>query len=243
MRAMAFKSENHLRYRPPDDWTRLSIQEVLQRSGKSTADDRQLDMLRSYGTKDAYIYCAGDLRILEKKCVSIVGTRECTDEGWTRSSRLGRELAAADVSVMSGIAKGIDTAALSAAIEAGGRVAGVIGTPLNKAYPAENADLHEVIYRNHLLISPFAEGEKVFKSNFPKRNRVMALLSNATVIVEASDTSGTLHQAAECVRQNRWLFILKSVADNERLKWPKDFLGKPKVAVLTNTDQLLEAIA
>jgi DNA processing protein len=74
-----------------------------------------------------------------------VGTREATDDGWKRASRLGRELAASAIVVMSGLAKGIDTAALTGAIEAGGKTVGVIGTPLGKAYPVENAALQENI--------------------------------------------------------------------------------------------------
>jgi DNA processing protein len=71
----------------------------------------------------------------------------------------------------------------------------------------------------------------------------MALISDATVVVEALDTSGTLHQAAECARLGRWLFIMKSVAEDPNLKWPKGFLGKPKTAVLEKTEDIISAIA
>jgi DNA processing protein len=124
----------------------------------------------------------------------------------------------------------------------GGRVAAVIGTPLDKAYPAENAELQHDIYRRHLLMTPFCVGERVFRSNFPTRNRVMAAISDATAIIEASDTSGTLHQAAECVRLGRWLFIAKSVVDDPQLTWPARFLGQPKVRVLVSTSDILDAI-
>jgi DNA processing protein len=70
----------------------------------------------------------------------------------------------------------------------------------------------------------------------------MAALSDATIIVEASDTSGTLHQAAECVRLGRWLFILKSVADDRSLEWPPRFLGKPNFEVLNGIDDVLQRI-
>lgn len=127
-------------------------------------------------------------------------------------------------------------------MQSGGRTIGVIGTPLAKAYPAENADLQEEIYARHLLVSPFAPGDVVFKGNFPKRNRVMALLTDATVIVEASDTSGSLHQAAECLRSDRWLFIMKTVAENPALTWPAKFLGNPKVCVLSNVNEIISRI-
>jgi DNA processing protein len=119
----------------------------------------------------------------------------------------------------------------------------VIGTPLSKAYPIENAALQETIYREHLLISPFAEGQAIFKSNFPARNRVMAAISDATVIIEASDTSGTLHQAAECTRLKRWLFIPQPVVEDPSIKWPAKFLSYERAVTLTHVSDILERIA
>jgi DNA processing protein len=91
-------------------------------------------------------------------------------------------------------------------------------------------------------MSPFKEGDRVFKSNFPVRNRVMAAVSDATVIIEATDTSGTLHQAAECVSLGRWLFIARSVVEDKTLKWPAKFLNQPKVGVLSSPDEVMSAI-
>ena len=233
------RSPSRSRYRAPDEVSCNELQTVLQQSGRSAKSDEQFDLLRTPTRRDVALYHAGDLDILKSPTVSIVGTREVSDEGWKRATRLARGLAEQGVTVMSGLARGVDTAALTGAMRAGGRVAAVIGTSLEKAYPAENVELQEEIYRSHLLISPFANGEPVFKSNFPKRNRVMALLSDATVIVEASDTSGTLHQAAECQRLGRWLFIAKSVVDDASLKWPKSFLGKPRTAILGEMSDIL----
>lgn len=174
--------------------------------------------------------------------VSIVGTREVSDEGRARARRLAKELATAGIVVVSGLARGIDTAAHMGAIEAGGRTIAVIGTPLDKAYPIENADLQKDIYDHHLLVSPFKIGEPVFKGNFPKRNRVMAALSDATVIIEASDTSGTLHQAAECQRLGRWLFIVQSLVENHDLTWPQKFLAGHKTRVLSSTKSILDVV-
>jgi predicted Rossmann fold nucleotide-binding protein DprA/Smf involved in DNA uptake len=91
-----------------------------------------------------------------------------------------------------------------------------------------DVEYQEQIWREHLLISPFPEGRLVFRSNFPQRNRVMAALSDATVIIEAYDTSGTLHQAAECQRLGRWLFIARAVADDPSLTWPQNSCIIPK---------------
>lgn len=241
-RAQAPLSEASGRYRAPLIVKTATLQGVLQRFGRSAGADKQLDILRSYGTKDVFLYYAGDLELLRRRAVSVVGTRDVSKDGRQRAMRLARELVDAGIVVMSGLAKGVDHAAHSAAIEAAGFTAAVIGTPLTKAYPAENARLQEEIYANHLLVSPFDDGEPVFKGNFPKRNRVMALLSDATVIVEASDTSGTLHQAAECQRQDRWLFIMKSVVDDPRVSWPQKFLGHPKTRILSSTREIVDAI-
>lgn len=230
------------RYQAPSHQRTVTLQGLLQKYGRSTGSDKQLDMLRNYGAKDVFIHYAGNIDLLSKMSVSIVGTREISEMGTKRARRLAQELAEEGVLVMSGLAKGVDAVAHVAAISAGGSTAAVIGTPLNKAYPAENGQLQEEIYSDHLLVSPFEEGAPVFKANFPKRNRVMALLSDATVIVEASDTSGTLHQAAECQRNGRWLFIMKSVAEDPGLTWPRKFLNHPKTKVLASTRDLFDAM-
>jgi DNA protecting protein DprA len=229
-------------YQKPTEQRIVSLNDLLKKVDRSPLEKKQLDLLGRGDNADIDLYYAGLLDILGARAVSIVGTREVSAEGAARARKLARELAAVGVVVVSGLAKGVDAEALSSAIDAGGKTVAVIGTPLSKAYPAENSKLQETIYREHLLISPFADGEQVFRSNFPKRNRVMAALSDATVIVEASDTSGTLHQAAECQRLGRWLFIMRSVAEDPGLSWPRNFIGKPNVAVLSKTSDIFDAL-
>lgn len=188
------------------------------------------------------IWCAGDTSLLKSRCIAIVGTRSVTEDGARRSRRLAKELAAAGVVVVSGLAKGVDTEALQSAIENGGRVIAVIGTPITQAYPAENKHLQERIYREHLLISQFEPGERVFPSNFPERNKLMAAISDGTAIVEAGETSGTLHQAAECMRLGRWLFICKNVVENPDLQWPTRFVEYERCITLHSTPDILRAI-
>ncbi|MFP2873768.1 DNA-processing protein DprA [Acetobacter tropicalis] len=234
------------RYQAPLDPQQADLLELASSTGRPFKDEKQIDLLRPAGASrgtGVKVYYAGDISILGMKCVSIVGTREVTEAGFKRAHRLARELSEAGIAVVSGLAKGVDTAALTGAERAGGRTIAVIGTPLNKAYPSQNAALQERIWHNQLLLTPFAEGEAVFRSNFPKRNRVMAALSDATVIVEASDTSGTLHQAAECQRLGRWLFIMRSVLDDPTVTWPERFIDKPMVKVLSNTFELISCIS
>jgi len=229
------------RYSPPETVARFSLRQMLIEFGRSPLSQNQMKLLDSR-ERDIEIFICGDRLLNNLPTVSIVGTRDVSEPGRQRAARLARELAASHVVVMSGLARGVDTAALEAAAAAGGHVAAVIGTPVDKAYPAENAGLQEIIYRDHLLVSPFAIGTQTFRGNFPRRNRVMAALSDATVIVEASDTSGTLHQAAECHRLGRWLFIMKSVVDDKSLSWPTSFLRGEKTMVLESTVQLVNAV-
>jgi len=234
------------RYCPPVDVRAVPFADLLAAGGRDALDAKQFDLLgsvtKSDNTGHGRVYVAGDETLLSKRCIAVIGARKASDMGRRRARQLGRQLAEAGVVVVSGLAAGIDTAALTGAMEAGGRVIAVIGTPLQQAYPASNRELQERIYSEHLLISQFAQSERVYPSNFPARNRTMAALSDASVVIEASDTSGTLHQAAECQRLGRWLVIARSVVADPSLTWPAKFVGKPKTVILETTPQLLRTI-
>lgn len=174
-------------------------------------------------------YYQGDIGLLDSRCISVVGARECTPEGAKRAAKLAKGLVEHGFTVVSGLAKGIDTAAMEAAMEAGGHTIGVIGTPIDQAYPKENEALQAKVAKNHLVVSqvPFyrysQESFKAKRIHFPQRNETMAAVSEATVIVEASDTSGTLTQARACVQQGRKLFILNSCFENPKITWPAKY--------------------
>lgn len=233
------------RYTPPGSVRQVTFEHLLSDLGLPSLQSNQLSLIAGGHklTPDFPVWLAGDLDVLRQTAVSVVGAREVSEEAAARARKMGRLLAEAGVTVVSGLAHGVDTHALTAAINAGGRVAAVIGTPINQAYPAANAGLHETIYRRHLLISQFAEGSRVFKTNFPARNRLMASLTLGTVIVEASDSSGTLHQAVECTRLKRWLFVLKSVVDDPFLKWPAQFRATyDRFVVVESVEDILERV-
>lgn len=171
------------------------------------------------------LYLEGDVGLLRSPPrVAVVGSRKPTSLGLRRAVRLCRLLAAEGVTVTSGLAAGIDTAAHQTAISAGGRTIAVLGTPIDEAHPKANRRLQETIGRDHLLVSQFPPSHPVLRGNFPRRNRTMALLCDASVIVEAGDSSGTLSQGWEALRLGRPLFILKSVIDHNELKWPREML-------------------
>jgi DNA processing protein len=189
-----------------------------------------------------YLWLEGDRSLLRPRPrVSIVGTRKPSPEGLKRAARLARELVAHDVVVVSGLARGLDTAAHRSCIENGGRTIAVLGGPLESVYPPENAGLQRVIAAEHLVVSQFAPGNRIRPTNFPRRNRTMALLTDATVIVEAGEGSGTLSQGWEALRLGRALFIMKSVAEDRALLWPAEMLGYG-AEVLSGSQELLDRL-
>ncbi len=178
------------------------------------------------------LYFMGWWSLVSTPCVAVVGSRKPSEDGLRRARKLTRNLVADGWTIVSGLADGIDTAAHTTAIEAGGFTIGVLGTPLHIAYPRKNAELQKRLARDHLVISQvpvYRYSQDDYRSNrafFPLRNHTMSALSAATVIVEASDTSGTLFQARRVLRQGRKLVILDSCFRNPKLEWPRHLQAK-----------------
>jgi DNA processing protein len=167
------------------------------------------------------IYISGKLRLpLLHPRVAIVGTRHPSDDGRGIAARISSKLAAGGVVVVSGLARGIDTASHTAAINAGGTTIAVIGTPLSRSYPAENTELQRQIATGHLVVSQFPEGHPVLPGNFVVRNRTMALIADASVIVESGEGGGSLNQGWETLRLGRPLFIHEREFEKPNLTWP-----------------------
>jgi len=194
------------------------------------------------------LYYQGIWEISYFPSVAVVGSRKPSEEGIARTRRLVKNLVDRGYVVASGLATGIDTAAHTAAIEAGGLTMAVIGTPLGDIYPKENAELQKHLAEKHLLVSQVPvlkyhkQHWKVNRSFFPERNATMSALTDATIIVEASDTSGTLIQARAALYQKRKLFILNSCFERDDITWPARFakLGAIRVRDL---DDIWEHLA
>ena len=189
------------------------------------------------------LYYRGAWEITETRCVAVVGSREATEDGIRRAERLARELVERDFTVVSGLAKGVDTvAAHSAAISLGGRTIAVIGTPLGECYPKENRQLQEEIAKQHVLISQVPvlrysrQAPPQNRLFFPERNVTMSALTEGTIIVEAGDTSGTLTQARAALHQGRKLFILESCFNRSDITWPTRFEAEGAIRVRGSDD-------
>jgi DNA recombination-mediator protein A len=134
--SQSMQTSEHRRsgYNPPRERYAVAFSDLLLRIGRAPLEDRQMDFLReSSPRREVTAFYAGDMDILDAPTVSIVEMREVSDAGWKRAAQLARDLVKAEVTIVSGLAKGVDTAALTSAIDNGGHVAAVIGTPLDKA--------------------------------------------------------------------------------------------------------------
>lgn len=176
------------------------------------------------------------------KRIAIVGSRNASEDGIRRTKKLVKLLVQEGYTIVSGLAKGIDTAAHTTAIENGGSTIAVIGTPITEYYPSENKILQDIIAEKYLLVSQvpiWRYSKQDYRSNrlfFPERNATMSALAQATVIVEASDTSGTLTQARAALQQGRKLFILDNCFRDPKLTWPARFQEQGAIRVTDIND-------
>lgn len=193
-------------------------------------------------TAPEFLFMRGDALLLEKPIISIVGSRNASDEGKERATKLAYHLTNRDIIIASGLARGIDKAAHRGAYLANKKTIAVIGTPLNKVYPKEHEELQEIIGKEGLVISQFAPGLPVQRFNFPARNATMSGISIATIVIEAGETSGSLIQAREALKQGRKVFIPQSALDNPKLKWPKQFVEKKGASKFVNLEDLLNQL-
>ena len=185
----------------------------------------------------ALFYYQGWWDLVASRSVAVIGTRKPSREGLTRTRQVVRELVKNKFTVVSGLASGIDTAAHETVMEENGNTIAVLGTPLSHVYPKENQELQKTIAKHKLVISQvpvkFYESQD-YRSNrtfFPERNVTMSALTEATIIIEAGETSGTLFQARAAVNQNRKLFILDSCFRNVHITWPEKYVKKGAIRV------------
>ena len=167
-------------------------------------------LLREIADPPVTLYVRGAwLECLDAPCVAIVGSRRCSTYGQNVASLLARDLAARGVTIISGLARGIDAAAHRGALEAGGRTVGVLGTGVDEVYPRDHKKLaEEMLERGGALVSQFPLGTPPIPENFPYRNRIISGLSLGVVLVEAAENSGSLITARLAIEQNREVFAV-----------------------------------
>jgi DNA processing protein len=172
------------------------------------------DLLRHIGQPPPVVYFYGNSALLEMTSVAVVGSRAATSYGRRVGRTIARDLGLAGICVVSGLALGIDAAAHSGALDAAGATIGVLGCGLDVVYPRGNRHLYERLRASGLLISEYPLGTRPEGFRFPARNRIIAGLSRAVVVVEASKKSGSLITVQHALEQGREIFSVPGQVDS-----------------------------
>jgi DNA processing protein len=154
-----------------------------------------------------FLYVRGELRSSEQ-AVAVVGSRRASTYGMITTERIATELAEQGITVVSGMARGIDTAAHRGALKGGGRTIGVLGCGIDVVYPPENRKMFDAVVERGALVSEFPMGTSPLAENFPRRNRIISGLSRGVLVVEAMQQSGSLITAQFALEQGREVFAI-----------------------------------
>jgi DNA processing protein len=197
--------------------------------------------LRSVYDRPPFLFVRGRLEPGDERAIAVVGTRRASDEGLRQADRLARGLVDRGVTVVSGLAAGIDTAAHEAALAAAGRTVAVMGTGIRRVYPRENAELAErIVASGGALLSQFWPDSPPTRYRFPMRNRTMSGLARGTVVVEASDTSGARMQARIALEHGRRVFLFSGLVTRE--PWAQRVREHPAATEVSSADDVLKVL-
>ena len=177
-----------------------------------------------------FLFVRGALSPSDARSVAVVGTRNASVEGLTRARTMACGLTQQGVTVVSGLARGIDAAAHMATLDEGGRTIAVIGTGITRTYPREHADLAERIAGSGAIVSQFWPDAPPTRYSFPMRNVTMSGISQGTVVIEASSTSGAKMQARLALEHGKYAFLIDSLVT--RQPWARTYLQRrPRWAI------------
>jgi DNA processing protein len=194
--------------------------------------------LRMVHDRPPALFVRGELREGDERSVAIVGTRSASERGIEQAGSVARSAVDAGYVVVSGLAAGIDTAAHTGTIDAGGRTLAVIGTGIREVFPKQNADLQERLARETAVISQFWPEQGPRKWTFPQRNAVMSGFARATVVIEAGRTSGARMQARLALEHGRPVFLLRSLLEHE---WARTYAEeRPGTYVVDEGDEVIQ---
>lgn len=204
-------------------------------------DIRYPKLLATTEEAPRFLYLRGDKSFLyDNRTVALVGSRNASDEGKRNTERVAMMLGRNGIIIVSGLAKGIDVSAHITALKNGFKTIAVIGTHLNQYYPSENKNVQLEIEKHGLVISQFSPATKTERWFFPLRNGVMSGLSQATVIMEAGETSGALRQATFALKQKHLVLIPQNVCRVTSITWPEKYIKKGAIRVNSPKDIINE---
>jgi DNA processing protein len=188
-----------------------------------------------------FLFYRGNLSGDDARSVAVVGTRQPSETGLRRAAHMSRLLARQHVTVVSGLAKGIDAAAHRAALDEGWRTIAVLGTGITKHYPSENQDLAEAITASGALVSQFWPTAPPGRHTFPRRNIVTSGISQGTVVIEASSTSGAKMQARLALEHGKKVFLISSLVDSQ--PWARTYVDERDAIEVADVDEVIAQLA
>lgn len=197
----------------------------------SIVDERYPARVRDVHEAPPFLFARGRL-LADDKAVSVVGSRNASERGLQMARSVADALVSMDLTVVAGLAAGIDTAAHETTLAIGGRTVAVVGTGINKCYPAANRGLQERIAQTGLVLSQFWPDAPPQQRNFPMRNAVMSGYGITTVVVEAGERSGARIQARMAVHHGRPVILTDLVVNST--EWGRELVGRPDVYVASS---------
>jgi len=205
-------------------------------------DEAYPQRLRTIFDSPQILYIKGELLPQDSMAISVVGSRRATNYGKNACDQLSRQLAANGFTIVSGFARGIDSIAHRGALEAGGRTIAVMGNGLSFVYPAENAKLMEEIAASGACISEFPMSVPPMATNFPRRNRVISGLSVGTLVIEASEKSGSLITARLAAEQGREVFAVPGEVFSKMSQGTHNLI-KQGAALVETVEDIIDALS
>ncbi len=198
--------------------------------------------LRNIFLPPLIIYYYGEIKKEDSNSVAIVGTRKPTNYGKSIATKISAELTKAGLTIVSGMARGIDSIAHRACLENGGRTIAVIGSGLDVIYPPENKDLFKAISENGAVITEYPLGTKPDAKNFPRRNRIISGLTLGTAIVETTLNGGAMHTAAYALDQGREIFAVPGNVNFPTSEGCNTLIKKGEAKLIQNTKDILDEL-
>lgn len=221
----------------------VSAKEIIARCEENdyriiTLNDAEYpERLKNIYDPPVLLYVRGRLPVIDDEAaVAIVGTRKCTPYGIKTAERIGYELAKAGAVVVSGLARGVDSAAARGALRAGGKVIGVVGSGLDIVYPPENGPLFRDVASAGAIISEYAPGEEASAWHFPMRNRILSGISLGVTVIEAPEKSGALITASRALEQGRDVFAVPGNVDAPACAGSNELLKSGAIPVSCGRD-------
>jgi len=204
-------------------------------------DERYPEKLRSIFDPPLILFARGRIQLLESICIGVVGTRRATPYGLAASERLSSDLAAGGITIVSGLARGIDTAAHRAVLSQKGNTIAVLGCGVDLVYPSENKKLVAEIMAQGLVLSEFPMGAPPYPQNFPVRNRIISGLSSGVIVVEGAQYSGSSITARLAMDQGREVFAVPGNITS-KMSWGPNLLIKQGAKLVQDWNDVVQEL-